>query len=272
MARFLQLYLGSWLHLSIVVALFTSFSWMYTGGVIDLAYALWVATATYWLYNHHGIFSVRPSQWSVFFSKRWSSWLILPVVGGAVWQIYHHPTVTAPILLAVILCLGYFMRGKMLGLPWRKHFILKPLLIGLVFGLLCVVVPCLTQGYMLSQCLIISAGRIVFVVTLAIICDIGDIPEDGKSQLVTLPQKAGINETRFICVGLLIVACACELYCSHTLPITIDVQLSLGLTYLVTGILVFFTGPANSVNYFLFIIDGLMGLPAIVFWMLKMCP
>ena len=145
---------------------------------------------------------------------------------------------------------------------------IKTGLIALVFTIVTMVIPLLGKGFESFEILLLSISRLFFISTLCLIFDIGDIPDDRTKGLKTLPITLGPVRTVFLALFLLALSFMIEAYSTYNFIIDVKGMFALAVTYGITALLVLKANPVRSDTYFLFITDGMMLLPAIVYTIL----
>ncbi len=271
MAGFLGNYLEKYIHLGVAVSMFTAFSFAYTNNIPDYIYVVWTGLAAIWLYNNHDILSKPINQWHRLARGYSNVAILILIITGGIRILIGTPGVLLSFLVAAGLTMSYYSGLASSGTPLKSHFVLKHLVIGLVYGIIGVVVPAQLSGYSITEATYLSAGRIAFVAVLAILFDIGEAGEEGS--IVgrgLLPSRAGVEKTRVACLGLLIFACLTDWLAGSSISVSGDAQISLGLTYILAGLLVYISDPQFSRNYYLLVVDGLLAVPWLLMVLLRL--
>lgn len=255
-------YLKKYYHLAICTFCFTAFT--YTSAAIHLhwLYALWVGVITFILYNYHHLFSFDAKQ--LYYD--WKKNALFPVILLAVisigfMQIKNIYTEIPALLLSFLLSVIYFRKTIINSQALRQNYLLKPLIIGVVFAILTAYIPYLHAGYAVSESLFLSVARCTFVAALSLTFDIGDILEDAETPKVTLPQKVGVRTTKWVATILLLVSGLIEAYGAWIFLIEFPALIALFFTYLFAWILIINSGIRRPGWYYLFLVDGTMAMP-----------
>ena len=262
MRQLLSNYLHHYYHLSLSTCLLTAVTYLSAGNIIDWKYAVWTGLVTFLVYNYHSVLYTNIKDVNNFLKANVSFFcliLISGIVGLILLPKGLYPLVS--FLISLIICLLYF-RADIVNLkPGRDHFFFKPLMIGLVFGILTALIPYLQSGYSIYESLQLTLGRVAFVMVLAIIFDIGQASEDKLSKEPTMPQKIGIFRTKIIATLLLSMAALSEGYGAWIFLIEFPLFMVFVITWIFTFLLILFAGPNKPSWYYFFLVDGLMLLP-----------
>lgn len=151
----------------------------------------------------------------------------------------------------------------------RDNFWLKPLAIGLVFGITTAFVPYYISGYNWVESLWLSIGRVAFISSLSIIFDIGDVPEDHSKKNHTLPSKHGIKFAQRLAFALIGLSLVIEGYGTWVFLLDLSGFVALAFTYLLVMVLIFKANIHRPWWYYLGLVDGCIGLPWIVFYLVR---
>jgi 4-hydroxybenzoate polyprenyltransferase len=255
-------YLKKYYHLAFCTFCITVFT--YTSAAVDLqwVYALWVGVITFILYNHHHLFSFDANQLYSHWKKNGLFTVILLVlicIGfGQAKSIYAE---IPALLIASLLSIIYFRKTIINSQALRQNYLLKPLLIGVVFAILTAYIPYLHAGYTVSESLFLSAARCTFVAALSLTFDIGDVLEDAESPMVSLPQKVGVRKTKWVATILLLVSGLIEAYGAWIFLIEFPAMITLFFTYLIAWILILNSSIRRPGWYYLFLVDGTLAMP-----------
>lgn len=264
MTALIRLYLSNYIHLGVAVTLFTAFTWTGAGNQPDWLYAALTGLMTLWLYKNHQLITCHRTGSGSMPSHLWTLTLFV-VAAGTLYFWYTIPGVILPMLSACSLTAAYFIRYRPLGMPWRTHLLLKPLIIGAVYLMLTVAVPLIMQKTSAWHILSACAGRFFFIVAISVMFDAGDITEDCRADLVTIPQRFGIEAGRIAALLLMVSACAAEWLLTDTVITGEDAVIALGMTFMATGLLVLFIRQGRSYLYFyLLLVDGMLALPWLI--------
>ncbi len=165
------------------------------------------------------------------------------------------------IIIPGLLSLGYVL--PILGNKKRLRDLndIKIFLVALVWAWITVLLPALaydlapTKGIMLS-----FIERFLFIFAITLPFDIRDLKVDEQSAVRTLPAKWGVNRTKQISIGMLMVALGINLYCWQAFYYSIPIMAALSITYLTTMVLIKKTTPERSDYFYTGLMDGTMVL------------
>lgn len=253
-------------YLSTVSVLITIFTFRSIAASTDYIYCLLVGFAVLTIYNFHPVFFKvdQSTTYKLNYSFGLPILILLSLVGIAAFKL----TLPSLMLLfmAFILCIGYFMKFYRWNL--RSHYLTKPLTIGMVFGICTAAIPYIQSGYLVSESLFLSIGRILFITTLALIFDIGDVTQDKLEKNITIPSRWGMAKAKLFGATLLTLGFAIELWGAWNFLIDINGIVAIGFTYGITFLAVIFANPNRSWWYYEVFTDGIIGLPLIFLWIL----
>lgn len=257
-------YLRQYYHLAICTFCLTAFTYISAMAPNHLFYAGWIGLITYLLYNYRYLFTYDVNQ----LLTSWKKNAIFPILVLAVLccgllQIKNLITELPAWIVASILCILYFRKTTINSQPLRENYLLKPLIIGVVFAILTAYIPYLHGGYSISESLFLSVARCTFIGALALVFDIGDIGDDTDSPTVTFPQKTSVITTKWVASALLLVSWLIEGYGAWIFLIEFPALIVLFFTYLFAWILIIKSGPTRPSWYYFFLVDGTMAMPLI---------
>lgn len=201
-------------------------------------------------------------EWKNYLSKKY---VFVPIIlfllcGYLIFE--QLPLILAPLGLAVLACLLYFVpilknRTKSFReLTWLKIF-----LIGFVFSVITTVIPAMTATYAWHEIFLMSVARLLFISVLALAFDIGDMLKDEDDSTMTLPNKLGIKNAKYIGTLLVFIASMIEIYLANAFILEFPALMILMITYFLSWIVLLKSSNTKSKYYYLFIVDGLIGLP-----------
>ncbi|MGB4840874.1 MAG: hypothetical protein WBP08_17845 [Saprospiraceae bacterium] len=268
MSRFFINYLHHFYHLALSICFLTAITYTCAGNKTDWKFSIWVSLATFLVYNFHDVLKFKNDEILKFvrtnilftFLILASSLVGLLLMSQDFYQILFFAT-------AIIFCIFYFRPNILWNKSGRDHFLLKPLLIGLVFGILTALIPYLQSGYNLSESLLLTLGRVSFVMSLAILFDIGDVIEDTGAHAETIPSRFGIKQSKVIAILLLIFSIIIEGYGAWIFLIEFPVFITFCIGYIFSFFLIIFSTAYRPSWYYLLLVDGMMMLPWLLFQM-----
>ena len=262
MRQILFNYLNHYYHLSLCICLLTAVTFHYAGSNPDWKYSVWTGLATFLLYNYHSVLTLNKKE-LLSLVRTNIPFISLFILSGLVGLILlpHRLVAFGFFVSALIICILYFRRGIVNNKAGRDHYLLKPLMIGVVFGILTALMPYLQSGYSIYESILLTIGRVVFILVLAIIFDIGQVSEYEPTTEPTLPQKIGIVKTKIIAIFLLMIAAIIEGYGAWIFLLEFSVYMSFVIAWFFTFLLIIFAGPQKKKWYYLLLVDGMMLIP-----------
>lgn len=161
-----------------------------------------------------------------------------------------------------VISLLYFMPGVQLrNLPG-----VKAMVVSIVWAIVSVYVPTMSEHFLIDNTitLYILAERTLFILSLCIVFNIRDIAHDRLSGVKTLPTLAGVKISKAIAVICLLVSgvFSVVIYWQGTYTETALAAILTSLT--ITILLVLKCSEKSSEYYYLFGIDGMMLLQALL--------
>ncbi|MBK8346878.1 MAG: UbiA prenyltransferase family protein [Saprospiraceae bacterium] len=263
--NFFDQYLKQYFHLAVCTTLLTAFTYTSTSNPIDWLYAVWSGFVTFLLYKLRYLLYCNDSQIRSYLTTNAITIIFLIIVGSFGISRLHFMFTELPVLvIAFVLTVLYFRKTILNSHALRHNYILKPLIIGLVFAILTAYIPYVETGYTAWEAALLSIARWSYVSALALAFDIGDVQEDAAAPITTLPQKIGIKRSKIIASGLLMIAALTEAYGAWIYLIDFHCLIGLMATYFIAWLLIINSSPSKSAKYYLFLIDGTMVLPYII--------
>jgi 4-hydroxybenzoate polyprenyltransferase len=255
-------YLRQYYHLAICTFCITAFT--YKSAAIDVhwVYVTWVAVVTYILYNFHYLFLCEKKQLYIEWKKNYLfpvKLLVIIYIGFL--QLKNIDSEIPALLISFFLSIIYFRKTILNSHALRQNYLLKPLIIGVVFAILTAYIPYLHAGYTVSESLFLSVARCTFIAALSLTFDIGDILEDTETPTVTLPQKVGIRTTKWVATILLLISGLIESYGAWIFLIEFPALIVLFFSYFFAWVLIIKSGSSRPSWYYLFLVDGTMAMP-----------
>lgn len=265
----LQYIIKKYLFLSVIVASLTCFTYISVASVIRWDYVIASGLATFLLYNFHGLLSKDLITLRKNLEGIQGNTIVLVTSMLCLYALFTW-TMAENIILFVagLLAFGYFVPFTSSNRSFRDFYWLKPLTIGAVYAILTALIPYHQSGYTWYESGWLSLGRLLFVGSLSIIFDIGDVVEDDLQKVKTIPQEYGRTKAKLIGSIFLILALIIESYGAWVFLIEVKGIVSLIFTYMVSWVLLIMANEYRKWWYFLFLVDGMMGLPWILAWLL----
>lgn len=173
------------------------------------------------------------------------------------------------ILLAIVIVLGYYSVSIFKSYTFRKNWI-KPLSIGLVYALITITFPAMSHDIPFKLMSILTLERVIFIAALALIFDVGDIEIDKDTNHPTVPTRFGINISILIAIVSIVLASVVDIYAFNEHWVTKTNFYALLITYFVTTLLFVGASPRNKRLFYLFYVDGMIGLPFFILLLSKL--
>ncbi|KXK39847.1 MAG: hypothetical protein J5I52_05920 [Saprospiraceae bacterium] len=267
-SRFLNNFLEKYIFLALSTGAVTTFTYISSNLEIQWTYVAFVITSTFLLYNYHFLFSVNRNM---FFDKQNRNHLIhvvlLGMASGALFLPLLSVTNVILLLLAVLLVLGYY--GKLGRKLMLRNWWLKPFTIGLVFAITTMTIPLMDTGNNGYKILSTTLERTLFIAALALAFDIGDVMEDLRGYCKTIPVKIGIQHSVLIAWSWLFLAFLLDIMAMYAGWKTSLSIYSLIITYVMSAVLIWHAAPTKHDYYYLFQIDGMIGFPMLMWFVLN---
>jgi len=262
MNQLFKVYLKQYYHLAVCTFCITAFTYKSAAVPVHWYYSLWIGIITFILYNYRYLLTFDVNQLYVRCKRN----AILPIIVFVVLCFGFFQTknliVEIPAwILAFLLSLFYFRKSIFNSKALRENYLLKPLIIGLVFAILTAYIPYLHAGYSISESILLSVSRVTFIAALALVFDIGDIQDDTESPTVTFPQRTSVLATKWVASILLLISGLIEAYGSWIFLIEFPALIALFFTYVFTWVLILKSGTTRPYWYYLFMVDGTMVMP-----------
>ncbi len=255
-------YLDAYIHLSICTSALTGFSFYALSIDIGWSYIAFVGTATFLLYNYHELLTYTQYEWKKWLSTNAALLPAILVLGCVLLILGLIKTIWLPLTLATIGCLLYFVpimkknNRTFRDLTWMKIF-----LIGFVFSMITVVIPAFSATYSWHEIILLALSKLLFISVLALSFDIGDMLTDEDQKTMTLPNVLGIKKAKWIGTFLLFCASMIEIYLANIFILEFPALVIMMITYFLSWIVLWQSSNSKSKYFYLFVVDGLIGLP-----------
>jgi 4-hydroxybenzoate polyprenyltransferase len=254
-------FLDTYIHLAFCVGMLTAFTYSSISFPIDWQLVAATFLGSLMIYNYHDVLTYDTIQFMIWIK---SKAVLVPLICASIsgWLILEHfETSFVPLLISVVACVLYFrpINGKDYSLRAITFF--KIFLISLVFGLITTTIPLIDANYAIKEILWMTLARMAFIAALAIAFDIGDLLVDQKSNTSTLPSVVGNKNAKWIGSLLLIIAGLIEAYCAWNFMLEVPALFVMAIVYFVSWILLLSSSPQRTKHFYLFAVDGMMGLP-----------
>ncbi|OIQ37772.1 MAG: hypothetical protein BM555_00105 [Crocinitomix sp. MedPE-SWsnd] len=171
--------------------------------------------------------------------------------------------------ISLLFCLGpisflYAFKLKFRGTPTNLRDIpfIKIVLIGVVWAISCYLIPFIEDGQSNYDFLIPSIAFFTYIIGITIPFDIRDMEVDEKSKK-TIPQIFGESFSRFI-AALLIAISACLLIYQFE-----EQWIEIAVTHTISITVVMGASAKRDELFFSFLVDGLLVLFPLTFYLLK---
>lgn len=262
-------YLKRFIHLAFSVGALVYFSYAAMSTAIEWNYIAGAVFGTFAYYNLHSrllYVRIQNMAGSPFSDKAILLYLSLLIFSFIYLTIgfkdcIHFLWLLSAGFLSAAYLLPLFFRGSRLKmLPYLKIFIIAS-----VFTIVSSIIPLVGKGFDFTELTGLAFSRFLFIVALCLIFDIGDMSDDMKAGIRTFPVELGIKRTKIIAWLCIIIAFWIEAFYTYSFLIDVTAMIALSITYMITIVLIARATPERSVGYFLFLTDGMMLLPAILY-------
>jgi 4-hydroxybenzoate polyprenyltransferase len=149
-------------------------------------------------------------------------------------------------------------------IPLRDVPLLKVFLVALVWSGLTVLLPLLVSGTEIGVTEIYRflLRRFLFIFALTLLFDIRDVEKDKRTGTITFPGKFGVPFTRIISLAALVIFIFLSVMQESG-----NVEISLVLSAVFSGIVVAFSEEKRADYYFAGLADGMMLLQFLLVWL-----
>ena len=194
---------------------------------------------------------------------------ILAGLGGAIsfWKVGL--PIQLSLIIPGIISLGYvlpFLKNKK---RLRDFDHIKIFLIAIVWAWVTVILPALEIGKGLAiETWLMSIERALFIFAITLPFDIRDLKVDAHSEVKTIPAVIGIKKTKWLGVGVLILAFLLSVILYYLGTYDVNILLGLFLSYLST---LYFVRQSDQIKhdyFFTGIMDGTMILQFILIYVI----
>ncbi len=144
----------------------------------------------------------------------------------------------------------------------RRYGYFKPFLISFVWVISCCLVPLIENELFNTHSIWYLASQFVFISVLCMLFDVKEHENDFLTGVKTYANQFGVKVTKIICVCLVLIGFTCFYYFNHTMPYLAP-SIMLRLLLLITILL---TKDSRHEFYYYLVIDGLLILQAILFF------
>lgn len=173
-------------------------------------------------------------------------------------------------LLISLLSLGYMMPVKFnqKRLPGvRHHWIVKNILLSLIWSLATVLIPLSGDiaNVFETEMIFVVARNFFFIYALTVIYDLRDLRADSGAGMKTLAMVTGVAGARVVALLSLTVF---AILAFADRGIESGYHLPLMMSFLAAAVVVMMAGPARKRSFYLWTVDGMMALKALLVIML----
>ena len=268
--KFLKVnYLYSFIHLGICVAAISVFTTLAVEEKPDYLYAILAGIATTAYYNLYALLAGKSGNKFQISAKLIFSVTLILLTGVLC---LLHFGLGAEILIIgaagffVIWYAGIFSKF----LPEIHRFpLLRISVISLVFMLLTHTIPLLNRGLAIHEMMISGLSRFCFIASLVIAFDLGGYTFDKEKGNRSLPVLIKQQKSKYVAIALLCLALMADVYLGWNFVLNPEAAASLVMTYFLAMWGVSKANENRSDSYYLFGIDGLMLLPAVIYGLLR---
>ena len=265
LSALLSTYLRQYFHLTFCVLLLTAYSYKSHTQDINWTYCIWASLVTFLLYNYYQLINVRRNNLSLVFKHNFPVYAIIIIsftLGIAlIWNNFIKLALFSVALLTTYL---YFKVDEHDGKSGRDYRIFKPVAIGIVYSIITLMIPSQDFGLTISESLLVSAGRMSFIMALSLIFDICDVRENEAIKNPTLTETIGIKKTKLTITFLLFIASLIETMAVWSFLIDLHTYLAMMITLFMTLILGIKANQQRPIWYSLLLTDSMMMAPYII--------
>lgn len=267
--RVFQFYLAHYLHFALCVIAFVWFQYQSFNVSVNQVYLWFLFFGVLTIYNLHKI------RWKKFTNKRQfylePYFLIFAIgfFGTLILSIFLPSTSWILLIPSSIISLGYVLPIFKENKKLRDFKFLKIILISVVIGWVCVFIPLFERQVHLHILMLTTLSKVFFTAALCLAFDIGDMLID-DSKIKTIPNLIGKRFSKFIAYLFIFIALLIDVYLTNLFLIDFLAFLSISIVYLISSILILISNEKKDKSFYLFWIDGMFGLFAIVYIGLNM--
>ena len=250
------------IFISVCAASLAAWSQQLFSAKITFANAWITLGATFIMYNTQQLYLEYVSVKNTSLFKPWikkNTNLLRIVVLIAAAEIYPLQKSEPPLLityaLAAAISLLYFMPFSNL----RSIPFLKSLIIGLVWGLVCVIAPLETSSFNKME-LIFCFSQLFLITALCVLFNIRDVDDDKKTKTYTVPVLYGIKNAKIFAIVLLTGYLIANVFVA---PVFYFIFIS-SLIFVISCAFTFKSYPKNHPLYYLFGVDGIILLQSVL--------
>lgn len=267
----LNFYLYSSIHIALAAAAITAFSYLSFGTPSDIYYVLFVGAATWLLYSVHRLIGINQShafatqgRFAIIIKYRThiKIYAVISLVLTTTIYFQLSQLQQAMLVLPSLIALGYSLPIFGSGRRLRDFHWIKIFLIAICWSLITVVIPLYNHT---DAAALVSLGldRFLFILAITIPFDIRDRAVDRHTKVHTLATKYSEQVLKWSAILMLIIS---FLLAQHHLPTVATI--ALGITYLVSGVLIYKALEEHSDYFYTGLLDGTMLLPYLLFLVL----
>lgn len=231
------------------------------------AYLLFVLLSTYLQYNMQRGYMIQPnnlhserSQWLVKHKKK----LFLTVGISLIALLFLCNNLS---WISISIMVGAEIISTFYYLPpfnLRKYGYIKPFLISMIWVVSCSLVPLIENQLLSTQSMYYISSQFFFIASLCLLFDVKDANEDLVNGVNTYANHFGIKVTKFLAMLCLLFALIC-FYMFNRQTSAIIPSL---LLFVISLVSVFLTNEKKHQFYFYLLIDGLLIVQTILFFIL----
>ena len=251
--------------MSICTTLLSAYSFKSLGYEVDWWYSSAIAICTLVLYNYYFLFAlerINLLKWLKTNRPVLLIGMIVTLLTIFFWRL--RLTSIFFLFVAFLLCLLYFKPNLLHAKSLRENSWLKFFLISIVFSIVTQVIPLLQINIDWTELLALGLSRVFFIAAIAITFDIGDLFEDISAATPTLPALHGSLVTKVFASLFLFFSAIIESYFVWNYLLDFPSYMALMITYIFTWILIMRSTKYKSKYFYLFGLDGMLGLPFII--------
>lgn len=237
-----------YVHLAFVTGFFTAVSFLAFDSTVRIDYCIWTALVTFLLYNCANELQKKISLKS--FQNPTLFALLCAVLAG-IWLLWPILPALLFFIISCLLTLGYFQALPGFRKPWKSYPGLKPVIISLVFTILCVSIPLVFTGAAPESIARLSLPRIAFFIALATISDQHELSTRTQNQLAFITRLT----------ILLMFSGIVDIWNASDFILHFPVFIAYQVTAFLTWVIALVSRRQTGALFYLLVVDGLMCIP-----------
>jgi len=249
-------------YLSFCTMCIACYTYQSVASEVNYLYVLSVGISVLFIYNCNYLLRFKVSElMDLKMAELAKIAVVFTVIALLLFAAVNDPVSILIYLFTSLLCIGYFRPFLSNQRNLRDFIWLKPLVIGLVFSLATATIPYHESGYTWYESCWLSIGRLLFIASLAIVFDVGDMVEDKMKRVSTLPSQYGASSAKLMAVLFLMAGITIESYGAWIFLIELPAVVAMIFTGFFTFLCIILANQHRSRWFYLILVDGMIGLP-----------